>query len=152
MTFSEEELEEKNKQVAHQFYDAFNRHDPEGMSQLVSSNASYTFHFAGMPATDWNGRKQFVTNVVKAFPDIHHHILDVVAEEDKVALRFNITGTHKGQFQDIPATGKKISVGCMNFLTIIDGKIIEEWSNSDMMRLMQQIGAIAVLSHAVDTG
>ena len=152
MTSSEEDLEEKNKQVAHQFYDAFNRHDPEGMSHLVSSNASYTFHFAGMPATDWKARKQFVTNVVKAFPDIDHHILDIVAEGDKVALRFNITGTHKGQFQDIPATGKKISVGCMNFLTIIDGKIIEEWSNSDMMGLMQQIGAIPVLSNAVDTG
>jgi steroid delta-isomerase-like uncharacterized protein len=151
MTFSEEELEEKNKQVARQFYDAFNRHDPEGMSQLVSSNASYTFHFVGMPATDWKGRKQFITNVVKTFPDIDHHILDVVAEGDKVALRLNITGTHKGQFQDIPATGKKISVGCVNFLSIIDGKIIEEWSNSDMMGLMQQIGAIPALSPAVNT-
>ena len=151
MTFSEEELEEKNKQVARQFYDAFNRHDPEEMSQLVSSNASYTFHFVGMPATDWKGRKQFITNVVKAFPDIDHHILDVVAEGDKVALRLNITGTHKGQFQDIPATGKKISVGCVNFLSIIDGKIIEEWSNSDMMGLMQQIGAIPALSPAVNT-
>ena len=126
MTFSEEELEEKNKQVARQFYDAFNRHDPEEMSQLVSSNAGYTFHLVGMPATDWKGRKQFITNVVKAFPDIDHHILDVVAAGDKVALRLNITGTHKGQFQDIPATGKKISVGCVNFLSIIDGKIIEE--------------------------
>ncbi|MDQ5864070.1 MAG: ester cyclase [Thermoproteota archaeon] len=152
MTFSEEEPEEKNKQVARQFYDAFNRHDPEGMSQLVSSNASYTFHFAGMPATDWKGRKEFVTTVVKAFPDINHHILNVVAEGDKVALHFNITGTHKGQFQDIPATGKKISVGCVNFLTIIDGKIVEEWSNSDMMGLMQQIGAISVSSPTVNTG
>lgn len=152
MTFSEEELKEKNKHVARRFYDAFNRHDPEGMSQLVSSNASYTFHFAGMPATDWKGRKHFITNIVKAFPDIDHHILDVVAEGDKVALRFNITGTHKGQFQDIPATGKKISVSCVNFLTIIDGKIIEEWSNSDMMGLMQQIGAIPVLSPAVNIG
>jgi steroid delta-isomerase-like uncharacterized protein len=125
LTFSEGELEENNKQVALQFYDALNRHDPEEMNQLVSSNANYTFHFAGMPATDWKGRKQFITNVVKAFPDIDHHILDVVAEGDKVALRFNITGIHKGQFQDIPATGKKISVGCMNFLTIIDAKIIE---------------------------
>ncbi len=52
MTLSKEELEEKNKQVARQFYYAFNRHNPEEMSQLVSSNATYTFHFVGMPATD----------------------------------------------------------------------------------------------------
>ena len=74
MTFSEGELEENNKQVALQFYDVSNRHDPEEMNQLVSSNASYTFHFVGMPATDWKGRKQLITNVVKAFPDIDHHI------------------------------------------------------------------------------
>jgi steroid delta-isomerase-like uncharacterized protein len=152
MTFSEGELEENNKQVALQFYDVFNRHDPEEMNQLVSSNASYTFHFVGMPATDGKDASNSLLMLLRRFQILIIIYLDVVAEGDKVALRFNITGNHKGQFQDIPATGKKISVGCMNFLTIIDAKIIEEWSNSDMMGLMQQIGAIPVLSSAVNTG
>jgi steroid delta-isomerase-like uncharacterized protein len=143
MTLSERQQEEANKQLAHQFYDAFNRHDSEAMSQLVSTNAAdYTFYFPSMPATDWRGRKQFVANVIRAFPDINHHILDIIAEGSKVAIRFNITGTHKGEFHGVPATGKRISVDCMNFLSIKDGKIVEEWSNSDMIGLMRQIGAI----------
>jgi predicted ester cyclase len=91
---------------------------------------------------DWNGRKQFVAAAIKAFPDIAHHILDIVAEGVKVAVRFKITGTHKGEFQGIPPTGKEVSIDGTDFLTIIDGKIVEEWLNSDMMGLMQQIGGI----------
>ncbi len=65
-----------------------------------------------------------------------------MAEGDKVAVRFNITGTHKGDFQGIPPTGKEVSIDCINFLTVVNGEIVEEWSNSDMVGLMQQIGAI----------
>jgi steroid delta-isomerase-like uncharacterized protein len=139
--------QEQNKQVVHQFFDAYNRQDVERMSQWVSSNTNYFFHLPGMPfPMDWNGRKQFVAAAIKAFPDIDHHILDIVAEGDKVAVRFNITGTHKGELQGIPPTGKEVSIDGMDFLTIIDGKIAEEWLNSDMMGLMQQIGAIPVSS------
>jgi steroid delta-isomerase-like uncharacterized protein len=135
--------EVQSKQVVHQFFDAYNAHDAERMGQLVSSNTNYLFHVAGMPLPmDWNGRKQFVAAAIKAFPDINHHILDIVAEGDKVAIRLNITGTHKGEFQSVPPTGKEVSIDGMDFLTIVDGKIVEEWLNSDMMGLMQQIGAI----------
>jgi predicted ester cyclase len=65
-----------------------------------------------------------------------------VAEDDKVAVRFDVTATHKGEFQGIPPTGKEVSFSGMAFLTVIDGKISEEWATADMMGLMQQIGAI----------
>lgn len=65
-----------------------------------------------------------------------------MAEGDKVAVRFTITGTHKGEFQGIPPTGKEVFINCINFLTVLDGTIVEEWSNSDMTGLMQQIEAI----------
>ena len=68
-----------------------------------------------MPAMDWNGHKQFIIAITNAFPDVHHEIIDMVAEgEDKVADRFNITGTHKGELQGIPPTGKKVSFGECN--------------------------------------
>ena len=139
--------EEQNKQLVRWFFDAYNGHDAERMGQLVSSNTNYFFHLPGTPnPMDWNGRKQFVAAVIKAFPDIHHRILDIVAEGDKVAVRFNITGTHKGVFQGISPTGKEISIDGTDFLTIVDGKIVEEWLNSDMMGLMRQIGAVPASS------
>jgi steroid delta-isomerase-like uncharacterized protein len=92
---------------------------------------------------DWNGHKQFIVAVTNAFPDVHHDIVDMVTEgEDKVAIRFDVTATHKGEFQGIPPTGKKVSFGGMEFFTIMDGKITEERVIVDMVGLMQQIGAI----------
>jgi steroid delta-isomerase-like uncharacterized protein len=135
--------EEQNKQLVRQFFEAFDRHVPERMDQLVSST-NYSFHFSGMPPMDWNGHKQFIVAVTNAFPDVHHDIVDMVAEgEDKVAVRFDATGTHKGEFQSIPPTSKKVSFGGMNFFTIINGKITEIWGSEDVMGLMQQIGAIS---------
>jgi predicted ester cyclase len=63
-------------------------------------------------------------------------------KEIKVAVRLNVTGTHKGEFQGIPPSGRKLSLDEMAFLTIIDGRITEGWIISDTMSFMQQIGAI----------
>jgi steroid delta-isomerase-like uncharacterized protein len=112
------------------------------MDQLVSS-ANYSLHFCGMPPLDWNAnKKEFLAPFNKAFPDLTHDIVDLVAEGDKVAVSVNVTGTYKGEFQGIPATGKQVSFTAMDILTIVDGKITEEWATADIMGLMQQIGAI----------
>ena len=147
-SFVSSSVQEQNKHVVRQFFEAFDRHDTERIGRLVS-NTDYTFHFLGMPPMDWNGHKQFIIAITNAFPDVHHEIVDIVAEgEDKVADRFNITGTHKGEFQGISPTGKKTSFGGMQFCTIKNGKIIEIWANVDMMGMMQQIGAIPAETYA----
>jgi steroid delta-isomerase-like uncharacterized protein len=138
--------EEQNKQIVRQFFVALDRQDTEKMDQLVSSN-DYSLHFSGMPPMDWNGnKKEFLTPFNKAFPDLRRHIVDMVAEGDKVAVSINVTGTYKGEFQGIPATGKQVSFTAMDILTIIDGRVTEEWATADMMGLMQQIGAIPARS------
>src|SRR5918992_4829476 len=138
--------EEQNKHVVHQFFEALDQQDAEMMDQFVSST-NYSLHFSGMPPMDWNTNKeQFLAPFNKAFPDLRRNIVDMVAEGDKVAVSINVTGTYKGEFQGIPATGKHVSFTAMDILTIIDGKIIEEWATADMMGLMQQIGAIPVRS------
>ena len=133
--------EQKNKQVVRQFFEAADRQNIEGMGQLVSST-NYSFHFPGMPPMDWNTHKQFFTAFTSSFPDLRHEIVDLVAEGDKVAVRFNVTGTHKGELQGIPPTSKKVSFIAMDFITLMDNKISEDWLSVDMMGLMQQIGAI----------
>jgi predicted ester cyclase len=93
---------------------------------------------------DWNGTKHFYAAAWSAFPYLHHDILDIVAEGDKVAVRYNIIGTHKGELQGIPTTGKKVSFSAMDFITLIDGNVAEEWEIADTMGRMQQIGAIPI--------
>jgi steroid delta-isomerase-like uncharacterized protein len=133
--------EEQNRQVIGQFFEFYNGHNIESIGQLISSS-NYSFHFPGMQPMDWNTHQQFSAGIISAFPDFRHNIIEVVAERDKVSVRFNITGTHKGEFQGIPPTGKQVSFEGTEFFTIIDGKIVEEWVIVDMMGLLQQIGAI----------
>jgi steroid delta-isomerase-like uncharacterized protein len=135
--------EQENKQVVRQFFELLDRHDTESMGQLLVSSTNYSFHIGGMPSpVDWSEHKRLLTGVNNAFPDLRHNIVDMVAEGDKVAIRLNVTGTHKGDFQGIPPSGKKLSLDEMGFITIIDGKITEGWISSDTMGLMQQIGTI----------
>ena len=134
--------EQKNKQVVRQFFELLDRHDTDRIGQLLVSSTNYSFHIGGMPSVDWNEHKGILTSFNNAFPDLHHEIVDMVAEGDKVAIRLNVTGTHKGEFQGIPPTGKKLSLYEMGFITIIDGKITEGWISADTMRLKQQLGAL----------
>ena len=147
--------QEQNKQLVSQFFEALDLQDTEMMDQLVSST-NYSLHFSGIPPMDWNeNKKEFLAPFTKAFPDLRRNIVDMVAEGDKVAVSINVTGTYKGEFQGIPPTGKQVSFTAMDILTIIDGKITEEWATADMMGLMQQIGAIparsATSSNSSDT-
>jgi steroid delta-isomerase-like uncharacterized protein len=145
---SSTEVEQKNKQIVRQFFELLDRHDTDRIGQLLVSSTNYYFHIGGMPSVDWNEHKGILTGVNNAFPDLHHEIVDMVAERNKVAVRLNVTGTHKGEFQGIPPTGKKLSLYEMGFITIIDGKITEGWISADTMGLLQQLGALPPSSPA----
>jgi steroid delta-isomerase-like uncharacterized protein len=145
---SSTEVEQKNKQIVRQFFELLDRHDTDRIGQLLVSSTNYYFHIGGMPCVNWNEHKVLLTGVNNAFPDLHHEIVDMVAERNKVAIRLNITGTHKGEFQGIPPTGKKLSLYEMGFITIIDGKITEGWISADTMRLLQQLGVLLPSSPA----
>jgi steroid delta-isomerase-like uncharacterized protein len=77
-----------------------------------------------------------------AFPDWKQTIDDMVAEGDKVSVRSTFTGTHKGTYMGLPPSGKKISMKTVSIYRIKDGKLAETWGVSDMLGLMQQLGAI----------
>ncbi len=67
---------------------------------------------------------------------------DLFAEGDKVACRYTITGTHKGEYQGIPPTGNKMTIQVINIFRIADGKIAEWWSQFNTLGMMQQLGVI----------
>jgi steroid delta-isomerase-like uncharacterized protein len=74
-----------------------------------------------------------------AFPDLQAHIEDIVAAEDKVAVRLRFRGTHRGEFLGIPATGRTIEYVSHEFYRIADGLIAEEWICSDTATLLRQL-------------
>jgi len=76
----------------------------------------------------------------RAFPDLEARIEDVVAAEEKVAIRVTYRGMHAGDFQDIPATGRAVEFVSHEFYCLEDGLIVEEWLCSDTASLLRQLG------------
>ncbi len=98
-----------------------------------------------------NGREGVKTLALmlrSAFPDFKATIEDILAEGDKVVVRMTWSGTQKGEFMGIPATGKPISIGVIDIIRVSDGKCVEHWGQMDSMLLMQQLGAIPAPAEA----
>ena len=69
------------------------------------------------------GLKQMMNMYLKAFPDWHETIEDIIAEGDKVWVLLAATGTHKGEFMGLAPTGKKITIRTIDIYRIANGKI-----------------------------
>ena len=99
-------------------------------------------HFPGMPPLDAEGHRQYSEVMLTAFPDLERRIDDIVAADDKVVVRWTAEGTNTGEFQGMPPTGKYAKSSGITIFRIADGRIVEEWSESDMLGLLQQLGVI----------
>lgn len=75
-------------------------------------------------------------------PDVQIRVLEQVAESDLVVSRLEITGTHLGEWQGIPPTGKRFVMSGMVMRRIAGGKIVERWDNLDWLSVFQQLGLI----------
>jgi steroid delta-isomerase-like uncharacterized protein len=76
------------------------------------------------------------------FPDIQWTLEEMISEDDKVAARFTMRGTHHGSFFGVPPTGKTIAVQAMNFYRLAGGQFVEERGQPDLLGLLMQIGAV----------
>jgi steroid delta-isomerase-like uncharacterized protein len=86
------------------------------------------------------GLKAFCTAMRRAFPDWYATVEELVAEGDQVAERWTGRGTHRGEFQGIPPTGKQVAVPGVVFYRIQAGKIAEFRGSFDMLSMLQQLG------------
>lgn len=85
------------------------------------------------------GSEKALQEIRAAFPDIQFNPEDVIAEGDRVVVRFTIRGTHLGKFMGVPPTGKKVTWSGINILRVADGKAIELWGEASTATLMQQL-------------
>jgi steroid delta-isomerase-like uncharacterized protein len=130
---------EQNKAIARRFYEEFNNW--EAASSLLAPD--YLAYMAGAPGPlSRDQHEAMVRSVAAAFPDMKLTIHEQIAEGDKVLTRLTAAGTHKGDFQGIPATGKTFSMEGWSLDRIVDGKIVEHRTIDDVMTMMMQLGVI----------
>ena len=129
---------ESNKGIVRKlFEESLNKGKLELMPDLFSAD------FTGPQGQ--KGPAAFRTTIeplLKAFPDIHYTIKDLVAEEDKVAISWTWHGTQTVQFRNIPATGKAISNEGMAIFVLKDGKIVSAFTQTDRLGFLQGLGAL----------
>jgi predicted ester cyclase len=91
------------------------------------------------------GARQFAATYREAFPDLENTIEDMVAEGDKVVVRFRARGTHQGGTEAFgPPTGKQMEITGITIKRISDGKIVESWTNFDALGMMHQLELMPV--------
>lgn len=90
------------------------------------------------------GYAEMLNQFRSAFPDLEHSCDDIMSDGDRVAERFTTTGTHRGEFQGVPATGKRVEFTGTSIFVVRDGKIVEERTSTDLLALMTQLGVIPV--------
>jgi predicted ester cyclase len=88
------------------------------------------------------GFKGVFALVFSAFPDYQSTVEDQVAEGDKVVTRFSSQGTHQGEFLGIAPTGNRVRVTGIDIDRVEEGKIVEHWSEADLLGMMTQLGVI----------
>lgn len=88
------------------------------------------------------GLKEVIGMLRGAFPDMHWVVDEMVASGDKVVTRFTWTGTHRGTFLGIPATGRGVSVKGVVIDRLEAGKMADSRILMDNFTMMQQLGVI----------
>ena len=132
---------ESLREVVRKLADTFNNPQNRESSYFDFYDDSLIIHGfpPNLPANK-EGFKQFIYLLWKAFPDIRIMFDDIIIEGNKVACRYNLTGTHKGEFMDLRPTDKQFRVNGMTIFSFRDTKCVQRWNLVDMISLMEQLG------------
>jgi steroid delta-isomerase-like uncharacterized protein len=132
-----------NKAIARRFLEeGFNTGDLAAADEFIAAN--FSNHDPGTPSLPPGpaGYKQLIGLYRTAYPDLHMTADDLMAEGDKVVVRWTARGTNTGKLGDMPPTGKQATVTGISILAIAGGKVTDQWANWDTLGMLQQLGVI----------
>jgi predicted ester cyclase len=118
----------------------------ERQVELVSEWVAPEFvgHYSAYPepVRGVDGFRSFVTDLLTAFPDLRMELIETLAVDDKVVSRVRMAGTHSGALLGFAPTGRQVDAECIAIEHYADGRCIEEWAQTDDLRMSRQIGAL----------
>jgi len=129
---------ERNKAVIRSLFEALNEQNLTLLDKLVAPDyVDHTLQIRGLESL-----KQYIPMLPKGFPDLRENIEDIIAEGDKVWIRFEVTGTHKGVYRGLPPTNKKFTIRAVSIYRIVDSKVVEREAIYDWLDFFKQLGLI----------
>ena len=132
----------ENKALVRRLFEqGMNERKAEIFNECVAPN--FFNHDLPGPTPGPEGFLQSFAMFEAAFPDLQVHLDEVLAaEDDKVITRSHWTGTHKGEFMGLPASGASVEVNFIDIWRIENGLLAESWVRMDLLGLTQQVGAV----------
>jgi len=133
--------ENHNNEFMKRFVAFINSASEKLANELVSPDA--VFHVPGRPEplVGPGGYLMIVGMMRGGFPDIQWTLEETISEGDRIAARFTMRGTHRGDFMGVPPTGIKIVAAALNIYHLSNGRIVREYGQPDLLGLLTQIGA-----------
>ena len=133
---------EQNKKLVQRWKDEiWNKRNSRIIDELYAPD--YVGHIVGTPGPV-RGRealKQLLATYFAAF-DVHMTSEFFIAEGNMVAVYDTFRFKHTGAFQGIPPTGREATLTSTDIYRIVDGKIVEQWTEGNLFSLMQQLGVL----------
>ncbi len=134
-------MSEENKRLVSRIYDeAISSGIYDVIDEAIAPN--YVSHGLPMSISGPHGFRQTIETFRLAFPDLYMLVEEQIADDDRVSNQGYITGTHRGEFLGVPASGQQIKVNVISIWRFENSKVVENWVQLDLMSLMQQIGAV----------
>ncbi len=133
---------QSNKAIFQRMFDEVSKGNLDVIDELFA--ADYIMHDPAWPmeVKGPEGFKQWTGAMFEPFfSDSAFAGEDMIAEGDKVAVRWTWSGTHTGEFMGIPATGRRITLTGTSIHRFADGKFVESWASYDSLGMMQQLTA-----------
>lgn len=131
---------EENKALVRRYFTEVGHGNIAVVDELFAED--FADHLAGAPPGTRQSHRGLVSMFLAAFPDLHAEIEDQLAEDDRVVTRLIWRGTHRGEFQGIPATGRAVTIPTIRIDRMVGDRIAENWVVFDTLGLLQQLGAI----------
>ena len=131
----------RNKELMKKFETMINTADEKLAEKLVWDKASFYTPASPEPLYGGKGYLSVVHWMRSGFSDVQWNLQEMVADVDKVAVFWVLTGTHDGDFFGVKPTGKKIKTTVMNFYYFNeDGKIINDVAAEGMLGILRPLG------------
>jgi predicted ester cyclase len=131
---------EQNKEALATAVAAWNAGDGDGYLALYDPSIQH--HGLGPEPLDAAANRASYEAMWAAFPGAQLTIADTVAEGDKLALRFNVSGQHEGEFMGVAPTGRSFVLNGQTVMLFRDGQVVQRWTTADLLGLLSQLGAI----------
>ena len=134
-----------NKAALRRLHDAVNTGDAELISKTIDEVVEPDVLIRTplpVEATGARALKEVWVKLLRAFPDLHVTVEDLIAEGDKVVSRNTVTGTHRGEYMGLPPTDKSVTYNEIFVFRFVNARIAETWGVVDVLSQLKQLGAV----------